>query len=312
VRVLVTGAGGFVGSNVVRVALDVGHAVTGLVRSVPPLPDRRCSYLSVELHDAKALRRCVREAVPEAIVHTAILNDFRRLYAERELAWESYVGVTRTLADAASELGAHLVYVSSDWVFDGTQPGATETTPPNPVNLYGFLKAAGELVALERAGSAAVARIGGVMGTHRARSATPREQDAGFGYFVAALVDALSAGRPFTVWESETINMRATPSLATHSAELMLGIAERRLRGVFHCVGGEATTRLELARAAIEVFDLDGELLHSGPPDPAALPPAPVPHDTSLDASATARALGVELPRLRLLLQRFRAERESA
>ena len=45
--------------------------------------------------------------------------------------------------------------VSTDWVFDGTQSGATEDTPPNPINLYGFLKAASEIVTLERGGAVA-------------------------------------------------------------------------------------------------------------------------------------------------------------
>jgi dTDP-4-dehydrorhamnose reductase len=300
-----------VGSNVVRVALDRGHAVTGFVRSLPPLPDPRCSYVPVDLLDSAAVGERVRAARPDAIVHTAILNDFGRLYAERELAWESYVGVTRTLADAANDAGALLVYVSSDWVFDGTQAPATEATPPNPVNLYGFLKAASELVALSRANATAVGRISGVMGTHRAAAATPRTQDAGFGYFVASLVDALTRGERFTVWESDAINMRATPSLASHSAELLILLAERRLTGVYHCCGADSLTRMGLARAAADVFGLDPALLQSGPPELAALPPGPIPHDTSLDAGATAGALGVELPPLRDLLRRFREEQRS-
>jgi dTDP-4-dehydrorhamnose reductase len=241
-------------------------------------------------------------------VHTAILNDFDRLYEDRELAWRSYVEVTRTLADAANEAGALLLYVSTDWVFDGTQSNATERTPPHPINLYGFLKAAGELVALERANEAAVARIAGVMGTHRARPEPPRSQDAGFGYFVAALVEALARGKPFTVWESAEINMRATPSLASHSAELMLMLAERRLTGIFHCCGGEPATRMGVARKAAEVFELDAGLLRSGPPEPAALSHAPIPYDTTLDARATGAALDVQLPDVGGLLARFRAE----
>jgi dTDP-4-dehydrorhamnose reductase len=311
-RVLVTGAGGFVGSNVAAVAADRGHEVVCAVRGTPPLPDERCTYVILELLDWDDVREAVGAIRPDAIVHTAILNDFRRIYAERRLAWDSYVTATRQLADVAAETGALLVYVSTDWVFDGTQAEATEATPPNPINLYGFLKAAGELVALERAPGAAVARVSGVFGTHRVRPQMPRVQDPGFGYFVNALVDTLSRGATFTVWESETINMRATPSLASHSAELIVRLAERRLAGVFHCCGGEPATRLGLARAAAEVFGLSPGLLQSGPPDPSALLPAPIPYDTSLDAGTTARALGVELPKLRELLARFRAERRAA
>lgn len=308
-RVLVTGAGGFVGSNVVNEAVDRSAAVVGLVRSAPPIPATRCVYRAVDLLDADATRAAVASAQPDVVVHTAILNDFRRLYAERSLAWDAYVGVTRTLVDAANESGALFVYVSTDWVFDGIDGGYDETAPPNPVNYYGVLKAAGELVTLERARAGVVARIAGVMGSHRARSELPRSQDPGFGYFVASVVDTLSRGEPFTVWASDAINMRATPSLASHSAKLMLDLAARGLTGIFHCCGSEATTRMGLARAAAEVFDLDATLLRSGPPDPDALPPAPIPRDTSLDARATAASLGVTLPSVRELLALFRDER---
>jgi dTDP-4-dehydrorhamnose reductase len=82
------------------------------------------------------------------------------------------------------------VLVSTDWVFDGTQSGADEATPPNPVNLYGVMKLASEMVTLERGG--AFARISGVQGLHLARPATPWAQDRGFGYFAASIVESLS------------------------------------------------------------------------------------------------------------------------
>jgi dTDP-4-dehydrorhamnose reductase len=313
-RVVVTGAGGFVGSNVVRAALDRGDGVVGLVRTTPPLPDPRCLYVELDLLDGAAVRDAVGTAAPDAIVHTAIWNDPLRMRAGRRRAWESYVGVTRALADAANGAGAALVTVSTDWVFDGTQAPAAEAEPPNPVNLYGVLKLASELVTLERARAPVVARVAGVMGLHRARPELPRRQDAGFGYFVAAVADALERGNAFTVWESDEINMVATPSLASLSAEWMLDLAGLGRPGVYHCCGGEGTTRMGLARAAADVFGLDPGLLRSGPPpeDAGAAAPERVPRDTRLDAHATAAALGVELPSLRDLLVRFRAERRAA
>lgn len=308
-RILVTGAGGFVGSNVVHEAVARGHDVVGLVRSAPPIQEPGCTYAAADLLDPVATRTAVAEAHPDAVVHAAILNDPAGLFADRRLAWKSYVGATRVVADAANEVGALLVTISTDWVFDGREGGYAEDAPPNPVNFYGVLKALSEVVTLERARHAAVARIAGVMGTHRARPALPRGQDAGFGYFVASIADALERGEPFTVWESDQINVRATPSLASHSARLLLDLCERRLTGVFHCVGAEATTRMELARATADVFELDSSLLRSGPPPLAALGAEPVPRDTSLVAMETAAALGTELPSIRELLVLFRAER---
>jgi hypothetical protein len=113
------------------------------------------------------------------------------------------------------------------------------------------------------------------------------------------------------VWESDSINMVATPSLASECAESIWRIIERDRRGVHHCCGGEALNRGQLAALTVEVFGLDASLLGTGPPDPDALPPGLIPYDTSLDGGATAAALGLESASARELLGRFRHERET-
>jgi dTDP-4-dehydrorhamnose reductase len=293
--VLVTGGSGFIGSNVVELFRSRGATV---------FADR------VELRDAAAVRDAVTAFEPDGIVHCAILNDWNLMHSDRSLAWDAYVGATRNVIDAANDVGAAVVYVSTDWVFDGTHHSSDEAFPPNPVNFYGVLKTASELVVLERARRGVVARVAGVNGTHRARPQAPRAQDPGFGYFVATLVDNLSAGKPFAVWESDSINMVATPSLASECAALFWRALDRGAGGILHCCGGEAVTRMELARQACAVFDLDEDLLRSRPPDPDAVFGL-VPYDTSLDARATARVLGTELPSVRELLAAFRRELET-
>jgi dTDP-4-dehydrorhamnose reductase len=297
-KVLLTGASGFVGSNVARVFGGRGAQL------IAP------GHEHVDLTDRDAVARCALATAPDAIVHCAILNDQARMEADRAAAWDAYVGATRNVVDAANAVGAHVVLVSTDWVFDGAQGGATEATPPNPVNLYGFLKAASEMVVTERADHGAVARISGVNGIHHARPDAPREQDAGFGYFVASIVDALRAGRSFTVWTGEDINMIATPTLASDAADLMWRIVHGRREGIFHCCGGEAIDRIGLARRTVAAFDLDGDLLEIGAPPPGAANGWRIPFDTSLDASATAAALDADLPDVDTILARLRREME--
>jgi dTDP-4-dehydrorhamnose reductase len=298
-RVYLTGASGFVGSNIARVFGSRGAEL------IAP------GHEDVDLTDGRLVQRSVAATRPDAIVHTAIWNDIAGLSRDRERAWAGYVEATRNVVDAANASGAHVVLISTDWVFDGTQGPAKETTPPNPINLYGFLKAQSELVVSLRAERGTVARIAGVQGVHWARPRTPRAQDAGFGYFVASLVDALDAGERFTVWDDPRLNMRATPTLATDAAELIWRALERQTTGVLHCVGGEHADRIELARRAVAAFGLDPALLEIGPPDASQLPEGGVPFDTRLEAAATAAALDVELPGLDAMLGRLRREIES-
>ena len=304
-----TGGTGFVGSNIVHQAVAAGHEVMTTFNSYRPTGRERYRLERIDMRDGRAVMSGVMSFQPDLVIHCAILNDLGALYRDRKAAWRAYVDATRATAHAASAAGAAYVLVSTDWVFDGAQPGADESTPPNPINLYGVLKMASEIVALERGG--AVGRVSGVNGVHRTRPCAPRAQDPGFGYFVASIVDALSRSRRFTVWESDRINMVATPSLASECADLILEIGVRRLDGVFHCCGADGIGRAELARLTCRVFDLDPGLLDFGPPDAAAMSGAPIPYDTTLTAPRTSRLLGREPTPLRLLLERFRDEYRS-
>ena len=315
-RAYVTGGTGFVGSNIVKVFAERhGATVHCPVHRFVPADTSGFTVERLDLLDDGAVQASVDDFDPDVIVHSMILNDFAAMYADRELAWRSFVGTTGGLARAADRAGAKLILVSTDWVFDGTQSGADEDTPPNPVNFYGVLKMASEQAAILTAERAAVARVSAVSGMHWMRDSTPRVQDGGFGYFVTSIVEALEAGRPFGVWEADDINMVASPSLASECAEVMWRIAaDESAAGVFHCCGAESTGRMELARTACEVFDLDPSLLRSSAPDRSAAGAVgefPIPYDTSLTVRRTREVLGYGPPGVRELLARFRHERTT-
>ena len=306
--IAVTGATGFVGGTVAAVLADKGHDVVCLVRRDPG-PGFPWKTLFVDMQDTDALARGLDGC--DAVAHLAIYNDFHGIYADRQAAQDGYVGLTRRVVDAANLTSTRVGYVSTDWVFDGTGHLVDEEEPPNPVNFYGFLKAASELVVLERAQAGFVARVGGVQGLHQTQPSGPRSQDVGFGYFVLALVDALQAGQRFLVWEDPAINSVATPIVSPEIGALFGRAVEREVDGVLHFAGGTVVTRRELATATCEVFGLDRSLLDFGPPPEDARLPAPVPYDTSMSADATMARLDAQAHPIEAQLLALRTELEQ-
>lgn len=306
-KIAITGSTGFVGSNIASVLQSSGHEVIGLVRSEAKLPwETKLVDFTSEDSISSALEGT------EAVVHCAIANDFNRLLQDRDFAYDSFVGMTSRVVKAANKAGSKPIYISTDWVMDGTTHLSLESNKGNPVNFYGFLKAMGEQVVRDLAPeNGAVCRIGGVMGFHQTKLDGPRSQDVGFGYFVTSLVNSLSKGETFAVWGGDQVNKIATPSLAAEIGAQVEKVAARNATGTFHLVGDDAVTRMELAKLVCEVFNLDASLLQETNPPESELFPAPVPVDTSLSNVETKKILGIGEKSLRNLLESLRIEYEA-
>lgn len=306
-RIALTGSTGFVGSNVAKVLQLRGHEVVGLVRTVAKLP---WETQLVDFQNQDSIQAAL--AGSDAVVHCAIANDFNRLMQDRPYAFDAYVGLTSRVVRAAVASSTKPIFISSDWVMDGTSHLTPETDPGNPVNIYGVLKAMGEQVVRDIAPeTGATCRIGGVMGFHQLKDQGPRNQDVGFGYFVTTLVRELKAKKQFAVWGGDQVNKIATPSLAAEIGAQVSLIAEKNAVGTFHLVGDDAVSRMDLAKMVCEVFELDANLLIETDPPASELFPAPVPVDTSLSNAATKQALGLGPTGLRALLNALKTEYES-
>jgi dTDP-4-dehydrorhamnose reductase len=297
-KIYITGGTGLVGSNVIKVGVERHKAqVFATVHKWQPEVSMGCEYGPVDVQDPEQIFRSVRAFQPDAIVHCAAVLDLHRIYQDRALGWQSYVESTRYLTQAAKEAGAKMILISSDWVFDGTQAPAKETTPPNPINYYGVLKVVSETLLAATGDNWAVARVAGVSGVHWARPYLAQTQNAGFGNLVLAVAERLEQSQPFALWEGDSINMRGNATLASEIGEMIVRIIDTDQCGIFHCCGGESATRLELARATAQVFGLDANLIQPCPPDPSdsdSLTGIPVPKDTSLESSSTANRLAYQ------------------
>ena len=245
----------------------------------------------------------------DAVVHSAILNDFDIMQNNRRYAYDSYVVSTQNLSNAASD--KPFVFISTDWVMDGTGHMVPEDEPPNPINIYGVLKAFGEMVVKDRKHLGSIARVGGILGKHRLAEQGPRAQDCGFGFFVTSMVEQLSQGKEFTVWVDDNVNMVASPSHATEIGAIVHRMIDREVEGTFHLMANESIGRMELALLAAEIFELDPELITTGPVPPEGVFPAAVPRDTSLDSTQTRHILDLGSYSVTDYLHMFKREMET-
>lgn len=131
-RILVTGGCGYLGREVVRVALEAGNEVRATWWRRPPIAALDADWVQADVRDPAAVERAA--AGMDAVVHTA--------YVQGEGEWE--VNVDGTAAVAAAARGLRFVHLSSDVVFAGTRGSYREDDPPAPVNSYGRSKAAAE------------------------------------------------------------------------------------------------------------------------------------------------------------------------
>jgi dTDP-4-dehydrorhamnose reductase len=165
-----------------------------------------------------------------------------------EAAYAGNVNAAAAVARGARKAGAHLVHVSTDYVFDGEAGPYDEAAVPNPKGVYSVTKHMGELAARVLAPGCAIARTAVVYGW------PPVEGRLNFG---AWLVTALEKGQPVRLFEDQVVS----PSFADNVAAMLVELGERRLGGVWNTCGGTVLDRVTFGRALCEVFGFDPKLI---------------------------------------------------
>ncbi|KAI0035799.1 NAD-P-binding protein [Vararia minispora EC-137] len=152
-RVLITGASGVLGSSIYDAfaSAQAGHTVLGLARS------RASNNLrSIDLLDRAQTDATLREFKPDWLIHCAAERKPDVAEKDPEGTRKLNVSVPEHLAELSKELGFTLIYISTDYVFDGTSPPYVPSARTNPLNLYGHTKRDGELSVLGIEGAIAV------------------------------------------------------------------------------------------------------------------------------------------------------------
>lgn len=296
-RMYITGGTGLVGSNIIRLALQRGD-IEIIAGQYGPEPEWDFDYEldPMDLADHDGLRASIEKYKPDVVMHCAANLDHVWMYNNREMAWRISVGGNRVLAEAARDVGARYVFVSTDWVFDGHEPIVDEDSPPHPVNLYGIMKVVCEqqLAAMSEL-NYGVGRLAGVYGINYSNPSLLRKgNQVGFdlGNFI---VDRLTQGLVAPVWTGPKINDTANTTLASDGAEMLLRLAEHDGTGIFHCFGSEPTTRLDFAHRIADIFGINHALLAPVETDPQvvdAFRHIAIPFRTVCSTEKTSQALG--------------------
>ncbi|PTL76171.1 SDR family oxidoreductase [Vitiosangium sp. GDMCC 1.1324] len=292
-RILVTGANGLVGSRACKLLVEQGHEVVGLGRG-----ERRATgswrYLSCELTREPEVSAAFADASPEVVLHCASMTEVDACEREPEWAFAANVEATAFVARACRRAGAHLVHVSTDYVFDGEAGPYDEEALPNPRGVYALTKHMGEQAARVLAPGCAIARTAVVYGWPPV---------AGRLNFGAWLVGALEKGQPVRLFEDQIVS----PSYAENVAAMVAELGLRRLGGVWNTCGAEVVDRVQFGRAVCEVFGFDPGLLV--PVKMAELKlPAPRPLRSGLRTDKARRELHARPLALAESLARFHAD----
>ena len=272
VDLLVTGAGGQVGTELLRRSEAAGFSVKGLTRA------------DLDISDPDAVSAAVREAAPRFLVNAAAYTAVDKAESEPDAAFAVNRDASGHLAAAAAAAGIPLIHISTDYVYDGTKAGAwVESDPVSPLGVYGASKEAGERAVCDALDAHVILRTSWVYAAHG-------------GNFVKTMLRVGAERDALRVVDDQ----HGAPTFAGDIADAILTIAQRidggtQAWGTYHYTAEGQTTWHGLAEAIFA----RAERVWSRRPTVEAIPtseyptPAKRPVNSVLDCSAVAAAFGV-------------------
>lgn len=256
-RILVTGAAGQVGTELMKLIEGAGHH-QGLAAKRPDF----------DLANRDSVLAAITAFDPDLIIHSGAFTAVDLCESESENAYAVNAAGTRFVADGARRVGAHVVHVSTDYVFDGEKPTPyVEWDQPSPRSVYGHSKLAGEM---EIDHGWTIARTSWVCGFH--------------GNNMVKTLLRLAQGGVDPAFVDDQIGH---PTFASDLARMLLKLGVERVPGIFHTTNQGSVSWYEFAR---EVFSMSGNDPERVSPiataelDPPR--PAPRPANSVLDNMA--------------------------
>ncbi len=265
-KLLITGASGLFGSKLAEIATGKNYEVYSGYSQDRPIYGTAVQF---DISDKNKVEETFKKIDPKVVVHTATLTDVDKCETNKELAWKINVEGTKNITDAAKKSHSFLIYISTDYVFNGEKGQYKETDITDPVNYYGLTKLKAEELVKNSIEEACIARASVIYGSSPA---------AGKINFALWLVNKLRKNENPKVltdqWNSPTLN--------TNMADMTMEVIERKLTGIYHISGATRISRYDFAKLVAQTFNLNTNLIT--PSTTAEFSwPAKRPRDSSLD-----------------------------
>lgn len=250
-KVAVIGANGQLGGDVCRSFQRKGDVVSPL------------THADIDIANRDSVGKVVGELRPEIIVNTAAMHHVDKCEEQSELAFAVNGAGSRNLALAAKDIGAVLMHVSTDYVFDGAKGSPyTEADSPGPLNVYGNTKLAGEYFIRSIAPKHFVVRTSAIYGT------SPCRAKGGLNFVELMLKLAKERGEVKVV-DSEFVS----PTFTAELADQMAALAHTDAYGLYHATSEGSCSWHEFAREIFERTATKVKLNVAGPNEfPAKVP----------------------------------------
>jgi len=270
-RILLTGAKGFIGYYLLRALRAAGHEVIPTTRN-----PAAAGLQPMDVTDPFAVHDCFEQWRPEAVLHAGAMS---RPDDCEQRQWEAYVtnveGTLNLLVNA-EEHRSFFVFLSTDFVFDGRSGMYREEDPPNPINFYGKTKLEAEQAVREYPGDWSIVRTIMVYG----------HPFSGRDNLVSLVARKLKAGEPYSVFQDQL----RTPTYVEDLVSAIGEILSRRANGLFHVSGTEPLTPYQMACRTAGFLGLDSSLIHPVTSE-TLKQPARRPPKTGFDISRASREL---------------------
>lgn len=276
-KILVTGASGLLGSAVSVRFKDYFDVVSAYTSHKVKIDG--CKTIYLDITDASGTVNLIKKIKPDIIIHAASLVGINICEKEKELAYKVNVEGTKNVVNAAKLSKSKIVYISTDYVFDGKKGMYKENDKPNPINNYGQTKLEGEKFIDLKTNAIIRTSIYGWNVVKERKS------------FSTWAIDELKNHKKINVFADQFNSM----ILVNDLAEALKKVLDGEYAGILNIASSERISKYNFVLQLCDAFSLEKNLV-----TPIKLKDMGGselrPNDTSLDASKAAKELGLKLP----------------